>query len=158
MPIIRSPRDSSIYDRTTGAPFFQEEAPVVPTVHLLEAIMYTNYDKALEAAQQMAQRDGLWIRTVQGDSVDVLWKSSGLHVLANSLIPYPYYNILNQENSKPGKRGKMATFSSRHLQCVVALAKLSSAEGAEWTKSPTQTSATGFLYAFPHSGQSRGWD
>lgn len=46
----------------------------------------------------------------------------------------------------------MATFSSRHMQCVVALADLSSAEGAEWTTSLTQTSATGFLYAFPHSG------
>ena len=43
--------------------------------------------------------------------------------------------------------------SSNHLQCVVALAKLSSAEDAEWTNSLTQTSATGFLYAFPHSGK-----
>lgn len=43
--------------------------------------------------------------------------------------------------------------SSTYLQCVVALAALSSTDGAEWTGSLTQTAATGFLYAFPHSGR-----
>jgi len=47
----------------------------------------------------------------------------------------------------------MVTFSSSHMQCVVALANLYSAEDAEWTNSLTETSATGFLYAFPHSGK-----
>ena len=43
----------------------------------------------------------------------------------------------------------MTTFSLGHLQCVVALANLSSSEDSEWIDSLTQAGATGFLYAFP---------
>ena len=47
----------------------------------------------------------------------------------------------------------MTTFSSSHLQCVVALASFTSTEDSEWTDSVTRADATGFLYAFPRMGR-----